>query len=85
MKKDVRQDVLCLDCKTIIPEERVEILLGQKWPMRCVKCSKVEAPAVFMDFGHKTGGEIVVVPNNPDGTRDPEKVRLAVRCFRRSR
>lgn len=76
---------LCIDCEATIPEERVEILLEQGWPMRCVDCSQVEPKAVYMDFGHKTGGEIVVVPNNPDGTQDEELVRIAERCFKRGR
>lgn len=75
----------CIDCDNIIPEERIEVLERKGWPMRCVHCSKVETPAVFMNYGHKTAGEILIVPNNPDGTRDPEKVRQAERAFRRSR
>jgi hypothetical protein len=75
----------CIDCEEEIPEERLEILNAKGWPIRCVKCSKVQPLAAFMDFEHKTGGQIVVVPNNPDGTQNKELVRIAERAFRRSR
>lgn len=75
----------CKDCGVEIPSERLEVLEKMGWPLTCVNCSKVEAPAVFMDYAHKTAGEIVVVPNNPDGTRNDELVRRAERVYRRSR
>lgn len=75
----------CIDCGSPIPEERLEILTERGWPLHCIKCSKVEAPVAFMNYTHKTAGDIVVVPNNPDGTRDLEKVRIAERVYRRSR
>lgn len=75
----------CRDCGSEIPEERVEILNKKEWPLTCVNCSKVAPAVVFMDYAHKTAGEVVVVPNNPDGTHDDEAIRLAERVFRRSR
>ena len=77
--------IRCIDCGEEIPDERVEILRSKNWPMRCVKCSKVEGPIGFMNFGHKTGGEVLIVPRNPDGTNDPEKIRQARRAYRRDR
>lgn len=75
----------CLECGVEIPEERLAILKEKGWPMHCVKCSKVQAPAVFMIYSHKTAGEVMIVPNNPDGTRNEELVRQAERAYRRSR
>ncbi len=57
MNKDL---VKCIDCEAEVPQERVEILIANSWPLRCVNCSKVEPAVVFMNYGHKTAGEIFV-------------------------
>lgn len=77
--------IQCIRCGAEIPEERVEILQKKNWPMCCIKCSTVEGPVGFMSYGHKTGGEVIVVPQNADGTNDPEKIRQAERVYRRGR
>ncbi len=78
---------LCTSCGEAIDPERVAIYqdLFSSKPARCARCSQVEAPVVLMNYGHKTGGQITVVPQNPDGTNNPERVRQALRCHARSR
>ena len=76
----------CIQCgSSEIPSERLEALLDLDLPITCFSCSTVEAPLVLMSYEHKTGGTPMVVPNKADGTRDPELVRKALRCFKRQR
>jgi len=77
--------VKCIDCQEDFPDERLEILQEKGWPLRCVKCSKVQPKVSFMIYGHKTAGEVIVIPNQPDGTHNPELIRQAERAFKRSR
>jgi NAD-dependent SIR2 family protein deacetylase len=66
----------CEGCGKPIPKERLKALPETK---TCVKCSDVKRKIVLMDFSHKTAGEAIVVPD------DPEQVRLAERYHKRSR
>ena len=75
----------CIHCQNEIHKDRVTFLeLTNKIPT-CVNCSTEEPALTLMNFGHKTGGEVFVVPNNPDGSRNKERVRQATRAFRRAR
>lgn len=75
----------CLKCGKTIPHDREECIIDFNLPQSCYDCSTVEAPVVFMNYSHKTAGEILVVPQNIDGTNDPEKIRIAKRAFQRRR
>lgn len=77
--------VQCIECGAQIPKERLVILRSKGWPTHCVKCSRVQAPAAFMIYSHKTAGELMIIPNNPDGTRNEELVRQAERAYKRAR
>ena len=68
----------CKDCGTEIPKERIELGYSDY----CVKCSDNHNAGVvgFMDFAHKTGGEIVIVKRD-----DAEALRLADRANKRAR
>jgi hypothetical protein len=68
--------MLCVKCLKSIPAERLEILPTTTC---CVDCSTVQPIRGFMEYGHKTAGYLVVLPD------DPEQQRLAERCFRRER
>lgn len=76
----------CCKCQRPIPVERIDAFAEMgRLVSTCVDCSDEEPVATFMVFGHKTGGSVVVIPNRPDGTRDPEAVRQAQRANRRAR
>jgi hypothetical protein len=75
----------CIECQDEIPEERIEILNAKNWPIRCVKCSKVQPKMGFLIYSHKTAGEIVVIPNNSDGTHNEESIRQGNRAYHRAR
>lgn len=77
--------IRCKECGDEIPQERIDILNEKGWPLHCVRCSKVQPAVVLMDYAHKTAGEVVVIPNNQDGTNNEELVRIAKRAYRRSR
>jgi hypothetical protein len=72
-------------CGQDISDERVEFLKSTGRAITCITCSREQPKVSFMSYTHKTAGEIVVVPNNPDGTRNKELIRIAERAFRRSR
>jgi|TARA_R100000353_G_C6472378_1_gene186927 hypothetical protein len=67
----------CGICSAEIPKERIEAIPGTT---TCVKCSGVKNVHGFMVFGHKTGGELVMI--SPDNT---EAMRQAQRSNKRSR
>lgn len=67
----------CRICNAIIPQERLEAIPDTT---TCVKCSDVQAYKGYLVFGHKTGGECVLV--NP---KNKEAVRQADRFNRRAR
>ena len=73
---------LCGKCDKEISKERVEEYLtatGQL-PQFCQACDPTRKHGAYMDYGHKTGGELVVF----DG-RFGENKRRAERVFKRRR
>ena len=64
-------------CGKEIPAERLEVFPNAT---SCAGCSTVVRNRVYMEYGHKTAGALVVVSGD-----DKESVRLAERAFRRSR
>lgn len=67
----------CNVCGKPIPPERVEAIPDT---LTCVDCSTVQKYKGFLVFGHKTGGETVLI--NPS---DKEALRQAKRFNRRAR
>lgn len=81
------ETVRCAACAVTLPTSRVQVyteLFGSA-PTRCTRCSTTEAPVVLMNYGHKTGGHITVVPQNADGSNNSERVRQAIRAYQRAR
>jgi len=77
----------CIRCGAPVDPERAEVL-EKHFPdkdLTCLDCSPVQAPLVLMDYSHKTAGRAIVVPGNPDGSRNLENDRMALRAHRRSR
>lgn len=68
---------ICAKCGNTIPRGRIEAL---PHTTTCVRCSDVKAFVGFMDWGHKTAPEIVLVP-----AEDREGLRRAQRINCRSR
>lgn len=66
----------CSQCERPIPAERREALPETT---TCVACSNVKKVVGLMEYGHKTGGSLVMLPD------DPEQIRLAYRSYRRAR
>lgn len=65
----------CPTCDTPVPQERIDA----GFP-KCIKCSNTQKYMGFMNYAHKTAGEVVIL--SPD---NPENVRLATRAYHRSR
>lgn len=68
---------ICIHCNTEINPMRLEILPDTQ---TCVECSTEEKKVGFMDWGHKTAPELVIVDSN-----DKENLRRAARINSRSR
>lgn len=69
----------CIYCGETIPEGRLEFLMESGRAFVCIKCT-IEKPKMgFMDYGHKTAPQMVILPNNS------EVQRIAERAFRRAR
>lgn len=66
----------CVKCEAVIDPERLEALPDTT---TCVGCSQVKKKLGLMDYGHKTAGAIVMLPD------DEEQVRMAFRCYKRAR
>ncbi len=64
-------------CGQEIPAERLEVFPDAT---ACAGCSTVGKNKVFMEYGHKTAGALVIVD-----WADKESIRKANRAFRRSR
>lgn len=69
----------CDLCHSDIDPERAEFLSDTGRPQVCMSCTGERPKLVLMEYGHKTAGYAVAVPNN----REAE--RLALRSFRRAR
>ena len=70
----------CIYCNSLIPEGRLEFLQETGRRLVCIDCS-VETKAVgWMDYGHKTAPQLVMVPANAT-----ETIRKLDRANRRAR
>lgn len=69
----------CVICSNEVPFERCEFLLETNRKVTCINCSSESKLEGFMDYGHKTAPQLVVLPN------DPEVKRIAKRAFVRAR
>jgi hypothetical protein len=71
----------CEVCDVVIEEERAKLIAmsGNRLPCVCLEHSTVTKPKGLMDFGHKTAGEVVILPN------DAESQRRAFRQYHRAR
>lgn len=68
---------MCIHCDSEIPLARIEVLPNTQ---TCVSCSTETKRVGFMDWGHKTAPELVIVDSN-----DKENMRRASRINSRSR
>lgn len=66
-------------CGNAITKARVDFLRSTSRPLCCTKCSDENKQLTLMEYGHKTAGTLIRVPN------DPEQMRRAMRAYRRSR
>lgn len=69
----------CISCPAIVDPERAAFLRDTGRDVTCPACSSEKPRLVLMEYGHKTAGYAVPIPQN----REAE--RLAVRCYRRAR
>lgn len=72
--------ITCRKCNIGIHPDRVEFLIEEGKPLRCVNCSEETKKQGFMDYAHKTAPSLVMIPQN-----NPEALRIAQRAFRRAR
>jgi len=70
---------LCVLCGLEVDPDRADFLEGRKKPVKCMPCSGEQPNVVFLEYGHKTAGSVVIVGNNP------EQIRLARRAYKRER
>lgn len=69
----------CIICNEKIDEDRLDFILTFKKAATCLKHANEQKTVALMDYGHKTAGTIVVLPNNK------EIQRRAFRAYRRAR
>ena len=69
----------CEFCGSGVHPDRAEFLQETGRPVSCMSCSGERPRMVLMEYGHKTAGYAVAVPNSP------EAQRLAMRAYRRAR
>ena len=69
----------CVRCSGPVDPDRAEFLSETRRPMTCVSCAGERPKLVLMEYGHKTAGYAVAVPDNA------EAQRLAIRAYRRAR
>jgi hypothetical protein len=69
----------CEHCNTPIDPDRAEFLTETGKPLTCPQHSNEQKKMTLMEYGHKTAGQIVIIPDNP------EAKRLALRAYHRSR
>jgi hypothetical protein len=70
----------CIHCKSLIDQDRYEFLEEFNRPMICKDCSTESRAVGFMDYGHKTAPQLVMVPSNAK-----ETIRILDRANRRAR
>jgi hypothetical protein len=69
----------CTYCHAEVAPDRAEFLRETGRAVTCMSCTKERSKLVLMDYGHKTAGYAVAIPQNP------EAERLAIRAYRRAR
>lgn len=70
----------CKYCQNAIPFDRLEFLTEFNRPIVCINCSTEKRAVGFMDWGHKTAPNLVMVPANAT-----ETIRKLDRANRRAR
>ena len=70
----------CIHCKSLIDQDRYEFLEEFNRPMVCKDCSTEQRALGWMDWGHKTAPQLVMVPSNAK-----ETIRILNRANRRAR
>lgn len=70
----------CIYCKTDVGVDRYEFLVETNRKIICKECSAENRAVGFMDYPHKTGATLVMVPSNAK-----EKIRILSRANRRAR
>ena len=69
----------CIRCGRAIDPDRAQFLTETGKPATCKACSTEQAAVCFVDYAHKTAGNLVIVGTNA------EQVRLATRAYKRAR
>lgn len=72
--------MLCRYCRSMIDNDRLEFLTEFNRPMVCKDCSAEQRAVGWMDYGHKTAPQLVMVPANAK-----ETIRKLDRANRRAR
>jgi hypothetical protein len=72
--------MICNYCKSVIDEDRLEFLVEYNRPIVCKDCSVEQRAVGWMDYGHKTAPQLVMVPANAT-----ETIRILDRANRRAR
>ena len=70
----------CIYCNSMIPEGRLEFLQETGRRLVCINCSNENRAVGFLDWGHKTAPQLVMVPANAT-----ETIRKLHRANRRAR
>lgn len=72
--------MLCIYCNSIIDNDRLEFLQETGRTLVCKDCSVETRALGWMDYGHKTAPQLVMVPANAT-----ETIRKLERANRRAR
>lgn len=70
----------CVYCHNTIPSGRLEFLMETGRRLVCLECSNEGHAVGYMDWGHKTAPQLVMVPSNAR-----ETIRILERANRRAR
>jgi hypothetical protein len=70
----------CRYCRNLIPEDRYNFLIEYNKQIVCINCSTENRAVGYMDWGHKTAPQLVMVPANAK-----ETIRILDRANKRSR
>jgi len=70
----------CVNCHFRIDHERAEFIKEFNRPQVCRQCTTEGKALGFMDYGHKTAPQLVMVPSNAK-----ETIRILNRANRRAR
>ena len=72
--------MLCRYCSSTIDNDRAQFISEFNRPNICLGCSTEGKAMGFMDWGHKTAPQLVMVPSNAK-----ETIRILHRANRRAR